>query len=489
MLKKLLSIVLSVVLVLSGVCIGSPGSYAADEEFPVRSPQATYLSYGTDQYTRNDDDVVYDFILGDYEALVNEAKAKTDPDEKYAAYAKAEAELLDSAVIIPTATNSGKATTFAGTLNVNRGSFVLPNGNAASNKTESEKISAAVALSNRNFRKALQFAFDKDSYYAVNYGEYYNSGILRNIFTAPELVSLSKQVEADGHVFAAGTTYGQMVQYYLTAAGSHINAEDGQDGWYDPAAAVQTLNAAKAELGTAVSYPIVIDYVYNSDDSREPALATAYKQSIEQTLGSGNVRVDLIPANQNDYYDCAYWVDYGSKVDLDFFNGIGWASENNDPLDFLDCFTRNGWLIIDLGLSAPPASETGIYGVTAPEGKDNLCIELGDSVTLIVDSTSMYSNPRQVKWYCADTEEGTLIEDCGVMTTGLQTLEVQPETFTTYYCEVEDSFGTTRAIYFYVSINNGLTIAPKDNEHVKYFETGKDVLIEVEASTDRGSLS
>ena len=229
MLKKLLSIVLSVVLVLSGVCIGSPGSYAADEEFPVRSPQATYLSYGTDQYTRNDDDVVYDFILGDYEALVNEAKAKTDPDEKYAAYAKAEAELLDSAVIIPTATNSGKATTFAGTLNVNRGSFVLPNGNAASNKTESEKISAAVALSNRNFRKALQFAFDKDSYYAVNYGEYYNSGILRNIFTAPELVSLSKQVEADGHVFAAGTTYGQMVQYYLTAAGSHINAEDGQD--------------------------------------------------------------------------------------------------------------------------------------------------------------------------------------------------------------------------------------------------------------------
>ena len=78
-----------------------------------------------------------------------------------------------------------------------------------------------------------------------------------------------------------------MVQYYLTAAGSHINAEDGQDGWYDPAAAVQTLNAAKAELGTAVSYPIVIDYVYNSDDSREPALATAYKQSIEQTLGSG----------------------------------------------------------------------------------------------------------------------------------------------------------------------------------------------------------
>ena len=90
MLKKLLSIVLSVVLVLSGVCIGSPGSYAADEEFPVRSPQATYLSYGTDQYTRNDDDVVYDFILGDYEALVNEAKAKTDPDEKYVAYAKAQ---------------------------------------------------------------------------------------------------------------------------------------------------------------------------------------------------------------------------------------------------------------------------------------------------------------------------------------------------------------------------------------------------------------
>ncbi len=456
---------------------------------PAEEPEAAYLSYGTDQYTRNDDDVVYDFVLGDYKQLVNEAINKTDLDERYAAYAKAEAELLDSAVIIPTSTNSGKVTTFFGMLNLNRGTFALGNGNAASNKTESEKISTAVALSNKNFRKALQFAFDKASYNAVNYGEEHKYDNLRNIFTYPELVSLSKQIEADGHVFYAGTTYGQMVQYYLTALGSHINAEDGQNGWYDPAAAVQALNAAKSELGSAVSYPIVIDLVYNNQSSNETDQAQAYKQSIEQTLGSENVRVDIIPVSLDDFYECAFYAEYGDRVNTDLNLSAAWAADNNDPYDFLSCFMKDGAFIINLGLSTAPASATGIYGVRPLDGNNEFFIELGDSVTLSVDSSSMYSNPRLVKWYRLDAESDTLIADCGLMTTGLQTLEVQPDTFTTYYCEVEDSIGTTRAIYFYVSINNGLTIAPKDNEHVKYFETGKDVLLEVEASADRGSLS
>ena len=82
------------------------------------------------------------------------------------------------------------STTYFGGMNVNRGTFALESGAAASPKTEQQKIDTHTALNNLNFRKALQFAFDKSTQNAVVNGEELKDTNLRNMYTHPEFVSL-----------------------------------------------------------------------------------------------------------------------------------------------------------------------------------------------------------------------------------------------------------------------------------------------------------
>ena len=61
-------------------------------------------------YARQDDETVYEAVLGKYEELMNAAKAAETNDERFVLYAQAEAYLLDSAVMIPTTTQGGAYT-------------------------------------------------------------------------------------------------------------------------------------------------------------------------------------------------------------------------------------------------------------------------------------------------------------------------------------------------------------------------------------------
>ena len=58
-------------------------------------------------YVRGDDDEIYDAVLGDFTALMEAAEAAESIDERFILEAKAEAYLLDSAVMIPTTTQGG----------------------------------------------------------------------------------------------------------------------------------------------------------------------------------------------------------------------------------------------------------------------------------------------------------------------------------------------------------------------------------------------
>ena len=58
-------------------------------------------------YERGDDDEIYDAVLGDFTALMEAAEAAETIDERFILEAKAEAYLLDSAVMIPTTTQGG----------------------------------------------------------------------------------------------------------------------------------------------------------------------------------------------------------------------------------------------------------------------------------------------------------------------------------------------------------------------------------------------
>lgn len=281
------------------------------------------------------DDAIYDASLGEYEALLEAAHAEPDLDRRSMLYAQAEAALLDAAVLMP---YSGTDTSsFLFTLNLNRQTYALPDGACASSKDQQQKADAVAAMQCQAFRKALLYSIDKN-----RIG--YSGRAIRNSFTPPGFVVLSKAVtDSDGHSFAAGSTYGNMLQYYLNRRGSKIRVDDGVDGWYDPAAAKTCLQAARSELGDLVSYPIHLDVVYPSTSEIQTANAQGLKESIESALGTQYVVVDLIPANNtSDYYQTFYSIESGKDMNADICFGTGWGADYQEPSTYLDTFRSDG---------------------------------------------------------------------------------------------------------------------------------------------------
>ncbi len=236
------------------------------------------------------------------------------------------------------------STTYFGGLNLNRGTYALEGGTVASPKTEQQKIDTNTALNNKNFRKAVLFAFDKAAYNAVSRGEDLATTNLRNMYTHPEFVQLSKDVtDANGHTFAAGTLYGEMVQYYVDLVDAGITVADGVNGWYNPEAAKSYLEAAKSELGDSVTFPITIDVVYYSAAQVNTAQAQAVKQVIESCLGAENVTINLVEATTSeDFYASGYRATTGEAGNFDLFYGSGWGPDFGDPCTYLDTFLGNG---------------------------------------------------------------------------------------------------------------------------------------------------
>lgn len=236
------------------------------------------------------------------------------------------------------------STTYFGGLNLNRGTFALESGAVASPQTEQQKIDTHAALNNKNFRKALQFAFDKDTFNAVRRGKDLATQNLRNMYTHPEFVKLSEDTaDADGHVFPAGTFYGEIVQYYLDQMGCEIDINDGVNGWFNPENAKKYLEMAREELGDTVSYPINIDVVYYSAAVIGTAEANAYKKVIEDTLGAENVVINLLEASTSeDFYACGYRASNGEAGNFDMFYGSGWGPDYGDPSTYVNTFEGEG---------------------------------------------------------------------------------------------------------------------------------------------------
>jgi len=236
------------------------------------------------------------------------------------------------------------STTFFGGLNLDRGTFQLESGACASPKNDAQKIDTAKALLNKNFRKALMFAFDKATQNATSRGEDLKNQNLRNMYCMPDFVRLSEATtDADGHEFAAATTYGELVQYYCDQLNVGINVADGVNGWFDAAKAQECLAAAKEELGDTVTFPIQIDVVYYSAAAANTAQAEAYKKVIEDNLGAENVVVNLVEATtSDDFYACGYRASNGEAGNFDMFYGSGWGPDYGDPSTYINTFLGLG---------------------------------------------------------------------------------------------------------------------------------------------------
>lgn len=259
---------------------------------------------------------------------------------------------------------STTSTTYCGWVNINRYSYVNTNdgSTAASPKTDTQKSEAYTALQNQNFRLAFLMSIDRASYMAQSVGETLKYTAIRNSYTPGVFVSLEEDVTVDingtATTFTAGTYYGEIMQAQLDADGVPITAwdpdaddgvgsSDGYDGWYNPEAAMEYLEAAIAELaeeGIEISEdnPIYLDYPYYSGSETNTNRANVIKQSVEESLG-GLVIINLVEcASSDDWYYSGYYTDYGYEQNNDFSTVSGWGPDYGDPSTYLDTMLPDG---------------------------------------------------------------------------------------------------------------------------------------------------
>lgn len=319
------------------------------------------------------DEIVYSYN-SNYSNYENEPSTKTlkwvydsgdNPDASYDAAIKGDyngVSLTEASGLLAKAKADGNfdkysyqvdtnATTYFGGFNVNRGTFET--GSVKSNKDDAQKIYTHRAMQNKNFRMALQHAWDRVTWNAVVYGEGAAKDNLRNIYTAPEFVSLNAETIlskddyaflSEDKVFSAGTQYGELVEFFLKNEFKRdVAVKDGQDGWYNAQLAKDYFESFKEEMGENVSYPIVIDVEYYSASKNQTAQANAFKESIEKSLGKDNVEVNLMAAaTTDDYYAAGYRAANGEKGNFDVFYGSGWGPDYGDPSTYLDTFLGDG---------------------------------------------------------------------------------------------------------------------------------------------------
>lgn len=239
-----------------------------------------------------------------------------------------------------------ESTTFFGGVNLHRQTYGLSGRAVRSKKTVAQAEFWQKAVLNKNLRKAIVHSFDKATYNAVSVGEDIKNTSLRNMYTKPDFVSLSKDVTLDGQTFNRGTPYGDVCQYYLEQLGAKVDVEDGKDGWYKPEEAKKYLEKAKEELakaGVKWDKGASIEVVYLSTAANSTAQAKAYQQKFNEVFKDAGIKVTLIEAKTSeDFYKVGYRAANGAALGADLFYGSGWGPDYADPSTYLDTFKPNG---------------------------------------------------------------------------------------------------------------------------------------------------
>ncbi len=272
----------------------------------------------------------------------------------------------------------GSSTTYYGAFNFNRQTYST--GSVVSTKTEAQKVDTQKAIWNKNFRRAIQAGFDVSSYHSVVVGEELKNNRIRNTLTAPEFVTL----ESAAGGYAAGKTYGEVVEAEYKKLNTTFTGSlaDSQSAYYNTTAATAFKAAAKTELGSSVTWPIHLDIVYYSPNTNQTKQAQAFKASIERSLGTDFVVVELMStAVVSDYYACGYRAYYGEKANYDFFYGSGWGPDYGDPLTYLNIFGYGNDMMSVIGIG----NEDGTY-----EADDEAAFVKAFGAASSADYTSKY---------------------------------------------------------------------------------------------------
>lgn len=223
--------------------------------------------------------------------------------------------------------------------NVNRKAY-----NHTSKTTDEQKKSTESAVLNKNFRQAVNFAFDRTAYSAQSNGEEAASKTLRNTLVPPTFVQVGDK------------TFGEVVASKLVNYGtewSGINLADAQDAYFNKEKAQAKFAEAKKELASqGVTFPIHLDIAVDQTNKNAVTGMNSVKQTLESVLGADNLVIDVQQLSTDDFNNVAFLAPTPADRDYDL-NFDGWVGDYQDPSTYLNPFNaEDGFYLKIFGLDA-----------------------------------------------------------------------------------------------------------------------------------------
>lgn len=268
------------------------------------------------------------------------------------------------------------STTFLVGINIDRQSYQHTSKTADEQKTSTKK-----ALLNKDFRQALAFGFDRTAYASQVNGASGATKLLRNLFVPPTFVQ------------ADGKNFGELVKEKLVTYGdewSNVNLDDAQDGLYNPEKAKAEFAKAKTALqAEGVKFPIHLDMPVDQTNTTKVQRVQSLKQSLEATLGTDNVVVDIQQLQKDDVLNITYFAETAAGEDWDISDNVGWSPDFADPSTYLDIIkpsvgeNTKTYLGFDSGTNNAAAKQVGL------EDYEKMVVEAGEETT---DVSKRYEN-------------------------------------------------------------------------------------------------
>ena len=280
-----------------------------------------------------------------------------------ASYPETEKEFKDNIVYTP----QDSSTYLIGT-NIDRQSYKY-----TSKTTDEQKTSTKKALLNKDFRQAIAFGIDRTAYTSQINGESGATKLLRNLFVPPTFVQ------------ADGKNFGDLVKEKLVTYGDEwkdVNLDDAQDGLYSPEKAKAEFAKAKTALqAEGVQFPIHLDMPVDQTSTTKVQRVQSLKQSLEATLGTDNVVVDIQQLQKDEVQNVTYFAESAAGEDWDLSDNVGWTPDFADPSTYLDIIkpsvgeNTKTYLGFDAGTNNAAAKQVGL------EDYEKMVVEAGNENT------------------------------------------------------------------------------------------------------------
>ena len=280
-----------------------------------------------------------------------------------ASYPEVEKEFKDNIVYTP----QDSSTYLIGT-NIDRQSYKY-----TSKTTDEQKTSTKKALLNKDFRQAIAFGIDRTAYTSQVNGESGATKLLRNLFVPPTFVQ------------ADGKNFGELVKEKLVTYGDEwkdVNLDDAQDGLYNPEKAKAEFAKAKTALqAEGVQFPIHLDMPVDQTSTTKVQRVQSLKQSLEATLGTDNVVVDIQQLQKDEVLNVTYFAETAAGEDWDLSDNVGWSPDYIDPSTYLDIIkpsvgeNTKTYLGFDSGTNNAAAKQVGL------EDYEKMVVEAGNENT------------------------------------------------------------------------------------------------------------